>query len=219
MLDDIQDILWAISGYSVLIPLIVCVIVFKNVPRRFRAIAYFVFIATAGEIVAYLLIRTHIHSLPALHAYTLIEGIILLLVYSKLLTSKIKPTYFTITIILFTLFALFNAAFIQSIFEINSNVKTLESFLILGCAVLFYFVLLESDGDLYAFKKPLTWINNGIFLYFSMSLFFFIFGNYLLNNYSAEFNNLIWRIHTLFLIIFHLILARGIWLLGKKAAS
>lgn len=213
-----MDALRTVSGYSILVPLVVCIKFYPDIPGSLRNIVYFVWIATAGQVVSIGLYMEGISGLPALHAYTLVEGIILLLFYRQVLKQKYNSAYFTTAIILFFLFTVVNVTFIQSIDEINSNARTLEAALIIACTILYYFHLFESEGSS-SFKRPLLWINSGIFLYFSMSLLFFAFGHYLMQNYTAILNSIAWRLHGVFLNIFHLILARGIWLLGKRANS
>ena len=217
-MSSIFDILTLICGYSILIPFFVCILLYKRIPEQFRHLVYFVFIATVGETVARILFALQLEGLPALHAYTLIEGIILLLFYREVFRARFKSIYFTIAILLFSLSTILNSFILQHVFEVNSNARTLEALLIIGCAVLLYFFLFELAETVY-FKKPLLWINNGVFFYFTLSLLFFLFGNYLMHNYSKALNKMIWMMHAVFLIIFHLILARGIWLLGKKASS
>lgn len=214
----VLDILNAISGYSVFIPCIVCIILRNKIPPSYRNIVYFVWIATIGEIISRILYTFHFNGLPALHIYTFAEGVILLLFYHGLLNKKYKPTYLTLIIIIFSVFTVWNSAFIQSIYEVNSNARTLEASLIIVCAILYYFLLFELE-DSFSLRTPLLWINNGIFLYFTASLLFFVFGNYLMQHYTTRFNTMIWRLHTIFLLIFHIILARGIWLLGRRVVS
>ncbi|TCS88210.1 hypothetical protein EDD80_10372 [Anseongella ginsenosidimutans] len=215
---DILNIFRKISLFGALIPFSISLLRFRQIPRRFKLIIVFTLISTIGELTATVLVllRTG-NTLPGLHIYTLAEGVILLLFYSQLLLKKIRPAFFWITIVFFSLFTILNSIFLQSIFEINSNARTVEALLILGCAILFYFHLLESE-ETESIKRSLLWINNAIFLYFSVSLLFFISGSYVLTNYPMSVSKLIWDMHKVFHLIFQIILARGIWLLGKKAA-
>lgn len=215
---DILNIFRKTSLFGALIPFSISLLRFRQIPRRFKLIIVFTLISAIGELTATVLVllRTG-NTLPGLHIYTLAEGVILLLFYSQLLLKKIRPAFFWIIIVLFSLFTILNSIFLQSIFEINSNARTVEALLILGCAILSYFYLFESE-DIAIPKQALLWINSAIFLYFSISLFFFIFGNYFMQNYPMSVNKLIWDMHKVFHLIFQIILARGIWLLGKKAA-
>ncbi|OJJ18600.1 hypothetical protein BKI52_23600 [marine bacterium AO1-C] len=198
------------SASSTLLPSILALLFFKKQSTPLKYLSYLLWVATVVEISAYILGTYKIPNLPLLHIYVIIEFALLAWMY-QLYLYRFYPKYLIpIVIVGFTLLSILNSIFIQTIYTFNTYARALENLLLIVFALSFFYKLLKELKIKYLEKKPIFWINTGILIYFSGSLFIFIFSNFLVTR--RELNTQMWIIHA-FLNIFHNVFyAIGLWL-------
>ena len=92
----------------------------------------------------------------------------------------------------------------------NTYARPIGNILFIFFAISYYYKLLKDLKVRYLERNPMFWINTGILIYFSGSLFLFIFSNYILKN--VQLNILFWAIHAGLNIFIHIFYAIGLWL-------
>ncbi len=153
------------------------------------------------EVFAFSLAKFKINNLPLLHLYTIVEFFFLIQIFSKHLSSLNKTK--NIVLIFFIGVAVFNSFSGKGLLDFNHIARSTESFLIILFCIWYFYDILNNLPDEFLEKNPMFWINTGLLIYFSASLFIFIFSNYLLTadeNLSLQ----SWNVHGILTIIHNL---------------
>ncbi len=162
-----------------------------------------------------------IFSIPNLflgHLSTLVEFFFLANAFRYALGRSISRKSLLIILILFSVLVLVNSLFFQNLQQNNSYIKILEAMLLISFSLMYFYKLAGELKIAYPERDPFFWINTSVFIYFSSSLFVFLYSNYLLL-YSRELGIQIWFIHSLFFVFFNFILSIGLWIVPKSSNS
>jgi len=159
-----------------------------------------------------------VNNFPLLHIYVAVGFLLLIWFYSIVLEGFISQKLVWTIGILFTLFTTVNTIFIQSIFSFNTNALVLEAILVIVFSISTYILLLN---EIVRFRQgpstgSINWINSGLFIYYTSSLLIFYFGNYLTDFFTAEVNQIVWSMHTLFSTVMYGCLSVGLWRSSKS---
>jgi hypothetical protein len=153
------------------------------------------------EVLAEVLVPYVENNLPLLHFYTLIEFMLISLVYWKMgVFAKWSNKHFWIFLISISSLIVLNSIFLQSIYDYNSYAKALVQIFLIAFAVAYMFQLKEKSG-------PLNWMNAAVLLFYSGSLFVFMFGNIIL----GEKGHIFWEFNAILNFIFQIIILISIW--------
>lgn len=154
------------------INVIICLMWSKRFPGFFRWFTAFLITGLLIQVVALVLWYQGENNLPLLHLYTFFEFVFLSLFYQSLL-RELKLKYFVHFILFGAVLILLNSLFIQPLIAFNSNAKTFTQLTYLGYAVTYIFGLPHHDRYL------LNRVNYAVLIYYSASLFIFMFTNVL----------------------------------------
>jgi hypothetical protein len=142
--------------------------------------------------------------------YVVLEMVILTFIYRDNLKDILSHKVIETTLLVFSIFAVWNMYNIQGFYEINSYSRTLESVLMIIFSLMYFYKImqkLESDNLV---KEPMFWLNAGVLLYFSANVFIFVFSSFV-SKYSKDLNVIIWAIHAVFYAIFFIMLSTALW--------
>ena len=155
--------------------------------------------------------KQSINNLPVTHIFTLFEFLILIRFYSKLLMGFISKKVFILLTIFFTIFALIDSIFLESIFSFNTLGRSVEALIFISLSFCWFIKLLKSEYDLNSStSKGISYIVGGFFIYFSGSIILFSFSNYINKmTYSLSLN--IWTMHTILSVILFLAISLGLF--------
>ncbi|PHN05979.1 hypothetical protein CRP01_13475 [Flavilitoribacter nigricans DSM 23189 = NBRC 102662] len=177
----------------------------KYLPSFHKWFAFFLTTGLIVQIFAQILSISAINNLPLLHFYTFFEFIFLSLFYQKLL-QQIPAKNFGYFIIAICVIIILNTCFIQSLFSFNSIAKTITHAAYIGYALFYFFGRIKS-GSVF-----MNLINSAVLIYYSGSLFIFMFTNIL--TYFEElipYYDYLWISNALLYLIFQLIVLYGLW--------
>lgn len=186
---------------AVCIPLIAGWWRYRRLPGYARLILAYLVIAGIVNVIASLLAVRRINNMPVLHIYTLVEFVLLAVFYKMTLEGKIKK-FIPWLIGAFALLCIAYATYFGSIYAYNIIPRSLESFIIGGLAVIFFFTQMNTD---IRSIEPLLWINAGLLLYFSGSFLLFLFSEVL--SRAGTVNNLAWIMHATLVLLMYLLFA------------
>lgn len=145
------------------------------------------------------------NNLPLLHLYTLFEFILFTLFYKKLeLFKSWSSKSFWIFLVSLSSLIILNSVFLQSIFAYNSYAKTIVQVLLISYSVGYMFQLKEKGDE----SGSLNLANAAILLFYSGSLFVFMFGNVVL---PPEYDNIFWEINLLLNLLFQVLILVSLW--------
>jgi hypothetical protein len=100
---------------------------------------------------------------------------------------------------------------LQRLSDSNAYVRTLESLLVIGLALLCFYKILTELLTKRLEKDPVFWINTGFLLYFAGNLFLFILSNALLKQPHQQLSFMAWGLHALFMALMHVFIGIGLW--------
>ena len=209
---------WVILGsfLSILLPLAAGWRRYRQLPPSLQNIFWFcvgAFLLDACSRILWLL------SIPNLffgHISTLVEFLFLTNAFRLTFGNFISSRLMYAVMAIFSLLAIANSTFLQDFQLNNSYIKILESAILILLSLTYYYKLILEMKVFHLERHPFFWINTAILIYFSSSLFVFIYSNYLLY-YSHQAGIQIWFIHSLFFILFNCILSIGLWIVPKNS--
>jgi len=201
-----------ISVFATFLTLIVALLKHKTLTKEMRVLFLYVCIAAGIEIFSLILTNLNIQHLYLFNLFTIAECTILSLFYQKIFSLKKYST-----LILFLL-ACFYGLFIYDYFFLhgghNMNVLSImaESFILIGFSLFYFYSLAKKMEYVNVLSNPLFWVNSSILIYFSGSLFLFIFSNYILKEPDSR----LWTIHAILNIVYNTLLIIAFWKTSKK---
>ena len=204
-----------LSTYSVSIPLIIGLIFFLRLNFEQKILIYFLIVSILFEIMANKLATVAgSNNLYLLHIFTVLEFSFIAVIYRFVLKSWMSSKWIYGLIAFFVVFAYLNTLFFEKLTEFNSIARAIEGLLIITlCLIYFYKVLTEMKIKRLE-SEPMFWLNTGLIIYFSASLFIFIFSNYI--EPSTKLSLTFWGIHAILTIIKNLFFTITLWIKPPK---
>lgn len=176
----------------------------KRLPEAFRMLAIYLGWNLFIELITFIPVQGT-NNLPLLHLYTLVEFVLFTLLYKRqeLFKSWINSTFW-IYLISISVLIILNSIFLQSIFTYNSYAKALVQVLLIVYAVGYMFKLKEPGVE----SPSLNLMNAAILLFYSGTLFVFMFGNIL---ESEQYGTLFWDLNVLLNLLFQVLILTSLW--------
>lgn len=184
-----------------------------------KVFAVFVLLGTCTEIVA-LLYKTFYaqNTMPIGNIYIPLSIFVLGLFYIKALDGFVPRIISIGGIVLYELFCVANIIFFQNLTEFPSVTGSLGSLLMISFSILLFLKIMVDAKIDRLFQEPMIWLNMGVLIYFSASLFYFSLFNYSVK-ISHEFAYKTVLVNVSALATFYLLIAIGFWKAGKQAVS
>lgn len=191
----------------ILIPFVVGIFKFKSL-KELKWLFYFVCYGVANEITSIVLIYNGAkNTMPLSHLYTYVSFILLCTFYRTLYRHKINKKWFFGIMGGFTLFYMIYLPF-RSIYSFPSLPQAISIFIIIAFAVIYFYHVMVEARITNLWKEPLVWINIGMIIYFSASLFYSILFNLILD-YSRAFSKLTTVYFSVSNALFYFLIAVG----------
>lgn len=162
-----------------------------------------VIVSFSIDILSRILIHYGQHTLLTTYFYVLLEFLIITLIFRLEFKSFLSPYLLELLYMLFLVFTCIDILLLQGFSSYNSYQRLIEYVLVLAYVLTYFYKLTKELKIARLEKEPLFLFSTGLLLYFSGSIFIFIFSNYLLS-YSLELTDKIWTLHATFHIIFQL---------------
>lgn len=197
-----------IVPFSGIVPLLIGLIYFKYLHKRHKLIFYFTLLSQFTDIICHVLIAYHLHDLFVLHIYTIAEFLLLSVYYIYEFANRpVLRKIIIITMAMFSIIWLLNPLY-QDLSTFDSYASSLESIIISLMAIAYFVTENEKvDGTLWK-NKPANWFNTGILLYFSGSMFLFLFTNKLMKA-PLYIINILWGAHATLVLIMYALFSVG----------
>jgi hypothetical protein len=170
-----------------------------------RIIFAYLLVSGSTNILASTLAAAHRNNLPLLHIYTIIELLLILAYYDKVLTGKPIKKVIRLLGLGFAGGAVLNFLLLQSVHSFNSYPRALASVIItfLGS----YYFLTEKDQ--HVGLQPHKWINFGLIQYFGSAVFMFAFSNVIYQHASEQGQFIIGIAHATLVLIMYVLIGVG----------
>lgn len=198
---------------SILLPIGIFMFKYRYADRSMKIIFFYLVVAGLINLLAILLVKMKMRNLPLLHLYTVIETVFFLAYFQSIFEDKKIRKYLTAAMLIFPILCVLNFLFIQDIFTFNTHTRPLEAILITFVCLLY---LYKSGFVEDLMKRPLSWINVGIIVYFPVASIIFLLSNYFVfKAYNKDLTTLVWNIHSLLVLAMYLFFAKGFSLIKK----
>ncbi|MEO9482280.1 MAG: hypothetical protein ABJG47_02495 [Ekhidna sp.] len=197
------------------------ILIYKKLPREMKYFSWFVFVSFVVQVIASIFYYNKENNLPLLHIYTVVGFVCLMIFYNQIFDGLIKPMILWVLAAVFVVYSILNSIFIQDIYTFNSYALSVEAVIIIILS-LTTFVFLMNDivkEKRIAVIKSISWINAGLFIYYSSSLLVFYFGNMIINFSKTPLVRYTWFIYALFSIIMYICFFIGLWNRPKRLIS
>lgn len=204
-----------ISAYSVIVPIILCVIWRKALSKEMLVIFVLLFVSLTIDVACIILGHLKINNMFLMTVFTVIEFISLIFFY-KLFFDKISKSIIHYIIgACFLVYIILDEIVFNDVTLFDSVSVSIESvIIILYSLISFYFIIKNiMYEDLLA--EPFFWINTALLIYFSGNLFLFSFSKYLQNHHAKDFLNF-YVIHSVLHIIYYSLISLGFWKAKRK---
>lgn len=215
----ISSLQWVILGafLATLMPITIGIIKYRALSLELRSIFWFCVMVFIMDGIGRILWLSSISNLFLGHIHTIAEFLLLANAYRIALRGFVKPLLIPAIMVLFTLLAVCNTLFLQGFKFNNSNIKIIESVLLIAFTLVFFYKLGRDLIVARLEKYPMFWVNCAVLVYFSSSLFIFLYSNYILL-YSKQLGIRAWFVHALFFILFNAILSLSLWIVPKNSS-
>lgn len=186
---------------------------FKSIPEKIRMIWPYILVALITEIISRGLAIFKYTNLFLLHIYTLLEFLTWSLFYRIVFQNNPRFQAFipwAITII--ALLIIGNSVFLEPLNSFNSNAKTLVQIALISYGVYYLFEAFGKTDLSEPTQRSIVLINFAVILYYSGSLFIFMFSKFLAGQHVAEsWQRILWIINALLVGLFQVLIFFGLW--------
>jgi hypothetical protein len=198
----------------------------NNESKTLKNLYHYIFLCAVISILADILNIYQQNNLSLLHLLTLGEFVLLSLFYREMITKpNLKTKGFLIFIAFISILIISNSIFLQDIFTYNTYAKSLVQVIIITYSIIYFYNLtvnLDEEPHLHSShtindissinsqkQKSIRLINSSILLYYSGSLFIFMFGNQYKQN--EDIFLMFWAFNAGLLLLVYILIAIGIW--------
>lgn len=192
---------------------------FRKFEKELRIFSGFLFANMLIQLVASTLNLLLINNMPLLHLYTFCTGLSLLMFYHVILRKYVSSSLIAWLAVAYALFSVLDSFFIEDLFTFNSLALTVLSVLIiiLSLSTFNLFLMDSVKSEQKERIRGLTWINSGLFIYFSTSLLLFYFGDQLMDAlFPIDIGRMAWVPHMFFKVIMYVCFFIGLWKSPKQ---
>lgn len=209
-LETIYGVVSDVAAFSVLIPLLLCLIRIKAFYNALWAIPCYLLLCFIAERSGHFFVENDKISNAIYNTFTLLEYTILVMVFSYHYQDKkakiiIRMLYFVVMLI-----ALWHFVIMGRFKEMDNIVNTSEAFVLLGISG-FYFQKILLDETIKEPKKYyFFWMNLAFSLYFGIAIILF-FSSEFIETSSRPIGYALWSIHLLMNFVTNGLMSIGIW--------
>lgn len=208
-----EQISWAISYvaiYSMFLPAVVGAWFFRRLDYKQRLIFYLIAITVLVEAIAFVIDLQDGPKSLIYNFFTVAEFFLLSRLYKLVVPPVLPRSFFDITVVIIIGATIAELLWLNSLQIFNGITTTLESLFLIFFVLCYFYKTMQELKIKNLEREPAIIVSIGVLLYFSSSLFVFLFTNYV--DGSTETLFLIWGIHGIFSLILNIFYAIALWL-------
>lgn len=209
MYEELSTLISHLSVYSLALPAAVGLLRYFLLSKVQKVLWLLVLLSILIDIVADQLRHAGPYQTLVFYLFTIIEFTILTYVFTQALVPFIARKYLLGVLLFFLLFVFSDMMWLSGIEQFNSYSTAVEGLLIICFTLTYFYKTLQELQIKYLEREPQFWISTGVLLYFSSSLFIFLFTNYV--NSSLISLYIIWGIHGIFSILLNVLYSIALW--------
>lgn len=209
------ELLSYVSTLTVFIPFLYCLTALKKKDKLIISLFILLCISIAiSGVTEFYIQRGSETSLLYFNLYTLLEFIGISVLYTALLPHYRYGIYFTM--LLFTAFFAADCYWVEDVHTMQDYPLVVESVIVIVYCTLYFFHSLKEVGHDYSLLRDgKFWLNIAFISYFVYSIGLFAIVNHIFIELEPDTAQSLWTIHNMNYIIKNLLLAVGVYRLGK----
>lgn len=229
MKGNFLDVFRITSVFSVALPLSIYFLTFfllkvKSITSVIHKIGLLTIVSATCDTIGTILYNKRQSNALVINIYFIVQFCLLSLLYYKVLLKKndkvtLAASVTHAIIICLIIILLLRGAFINGASAYQSFIWSISGLIILIYGILYQRELHKARHTISLSKYGMAWINGGVILYFTISIWIFIFGNYIFTDLSKEGFRIIWSFHNVANIMKNILFAIGIYYEGKNIAD
>lgn len=218
MIEWIFDTLAYLTALSTLIPLLLVLINKKMAfSLIWKAIFLLCVLSICSNFISLIFTKKFQNNIPIFHLYVGVEfviyGFLYYFIFQGKLMKKIILGYLLIYILVFlSLFSYF-----KSIWTVNEVPRILANTFLIFLSVSYFLKVLRELKYESILKDDFFWFNTAVFFYFGTTFYIVIFEGFI-RSYEYDLLLFTWPVQLISMIIYNLILAKGIWTMSKLSS-
>lgn len=213
------DLLAYFTAYSSIIPIFFLLITYKMAfSFIWKAVLILCTFSICANILSLIFANFFNNSNPVFHIYSIIDFTTVCFIYSRIFRGSRIYLVIHLYLIIFLSIAFYLFAIKDGIWQSNFSLRLFSNIFIVLLALL-YFVKVFSDMKYDSMlKDEFFWFNSAFLFYFGTTFYIVIFEGFIR---SYEYDLLLlytWPVQLVSMIIYNLILAKGIWTMRKLSS-
>jgi hypothetical protein len=196
-----------IPSLLIIAPAIVGAIYFKSLPKLARVLWYFIIVTTLLDALASYLGYYKINNLWLFHLYSYIEFGFISYIYFHLIRRRRVRLLILVMLGIFLILSLINLFGYEGIKEFNSIQRHIEGFILVLYCVDYLMELAHDKKRNSSWRNPYYMLTIGFLIYFTGTLYLFVFGNSIVQQPDDYY----WLLHTFFHTILLAIYTLFLW--------
>ncbi len=215
----IAEIIRLASNLSLLVPLSIYFTRMRYASRQVHIIGILIIASGLCDVIGFILFSKHQSTVVVFNAYYSILFFLLTWFYYEALfvnTRRVMvwiglavylPSFFLITI------------YVQNFSQYQTLMWVITAIIMIMYSIAYFFYSLSTVTPSAFFGYSLIWINMGVMIYFCLSLFLFVLGNYVLTKLDPQTSALIWSTHNINNIIKNILFSVGLFIYRRNIAT
>lgn len=200
-----DDFIIALNKYAPLaptLPFLIGVIGRSRIQGPKKILLLMVVFSGMIEIGAALLSTYAGNNLPLHHLYVTGEFCLLSLIFSRGFDGLLSNRHHLRLVVFFILLAILNIIFFQPLNTYASNIRTVESVVLIFLAARYFYLVLKALSIPNLEKSFMFWFASAILLHFSTNFLLYIYSNFIMEENPRTFFE-VWAIHSFLNIILY----------------
>ncbi len=201
-----------IASFALFCPLIIAIFRRRYLTNELKVLFLYLIASIITEILGNVFARVlHIPNHFILNTFAVLECILISFIFQEVFINKNLKRVAFILIIIYTLVSIYLFIMPDGFFKFNSIVNTISCLLIIIWVFAYFYQLLQTLQVIKLYTIPLFWISVGCLLYFSGTLFIFLYSDTILFQKEPILYYQLWNIYYVLLFVFRFLLAVGLW--------
>lgn len=198
------------TSYFCLLPLLIGLINFKYLGASLKPVILLLIFILITEIISSSLSDRGINTYPVIRMYTIIEFCCLFVFYKRFFDAHVKIKFLKIVVPAFLLAAAADVFVLNSINSSDTLASSVEGVCIITFSVSAFYLIMKKMLYSNLLDEPFFWINSAYLIYFSGTLFLFIFLNYIVKNHIENYSK-IYIINSILNLVNYSLITIGFW--------
>jgi hypothetical protein len=180
---------------------------FKHLDPALRCLAGLAFF----ELFIELLSRSVTPNLFLFPADTMVEFGLLAWMYRRVFWPSALSRWLPAVVVIFGASSLVSYAEPATLLQFNTMQRLVESVLILGLVLLYFYKVIRELVIVRLEREPLFWVSVGLLLYFAGNVFIFVSSNYVIRQ-STALSMRLWNTHAVLYMVLYGLYAWALWI-------